>query len=62
MGDNVLFFLSVGYMWDLQLFKPNLDDLEVDAVSEVVADGWPTMGERASELKEQFSEFLGIYS
>mgnify|MGYP001211065339 CR=1 FL=1 len=46
-------------MWDIQLFKLNFDDREVKAVSEVVEDGWLTMGEKTSEFEEKFSLFLG---
>lgn len=45
--------------WDIQLFKLNFDDLEVDAVSKVLAGGWLTMGENISTFENAFSNFLG---
>ena len=46
-------------MWDIQLFKLNFDDLEVKAVSDVVAGGWLSMGERIISFEESFGGFLG---
>ncbi len=46
-------------MWDVQLFKLNFDQREVDAVSSVVAGGWLSMGERTHIFEKQFSDFLG---
>lgn len=46
-------------MWDIQLFKLNFDDREVSAVSEVVAGGWLSMGEKIISFEERFSVFLG---
>ena len=46
-------------MWDIQLFKLNFDDREVSAVSDVVADGWLSMGEKISSFEIDFGSFLG---
>ena len=46
-------------MWDIQLFKLNFDDLEVKAVSDVVAGGWLSMGEKIISFEESFKNFLG---
>jgi dTDP-4-amino-4,6-dideoxygalactose transaminase len=45
--------------WDIQLFKLNFDDLEVKAVSDVVAGGWLSMGEKIISFEESFGDFLG---
>lgn len=45
--------------WDIQLFKLNYDDLEVKAVSDVVAGGWLSMGEKIISFEEKFGDFLG---
>ena len=45
--------------WDIQLFKLNFDDLEVKAVSDVVAGGWLSMGEKILSFEENFGDFLG---
>jgi dTDP-4-amino-4,6-dideoxygalactose transaminase len=45
--------------WDIQLFKLNFDDLEVKAVSDVVAGGWLSMGEEITSFEESFGDFLG---
>ena len=46
-------------MWDIQLFKLNFDDREISAVSEVVAGGWLSMGEKIIEFEHSFSNLLG---
>jgi dTDP-4-amino-4,6-dideoxygalactose transaminase len=46
-------------MWKVQLFKLNFDRHELDAVSQVVKDGWLTMGEKTSQFESSFSEYLG---
>lgn len=45
--------------WNIQLFKLNFDDLEVKAVSDVVAGGWLSMGEKIISFEENFGDFLG---
>ena len=46
-------------MWNIQLFKLNFDDQEVKAVSDVVAGGWLSMGEKIISFEESFGDFLG---
>lgn len=46
-------------MWRVQLAELNYCDKEVEAVREVVAGGWLTMGPRVEELETRFSEMLG---
>ena len=46
-------------MWDIQLFKLNFDNLEVEAVSNVVAGGWLSMGQEIIDFEENFGNFLG---
>jgi dTDP-4-amino-4,6-dideoxygalactose transaminase len=46
-------------MWDIQLFKLNFDNQEVKAVSDVVAGGWLSMGEKIISFEESFGDFLG---
>ena len=46
-------------MWNIQLFKLNFDDREVDAASTVVAGGWLSMGEEINKFETAFGTFLG---
>jgi dTDP-4-amino-4,6-dideoxygalactose transaminase len=46
-------------MWNIQLFKLNFDHREVDAVANVVAGGWLSMGEKTSAFECEFGRFLG---
>jgi len=46
-------------MWDIQLFKLNFDGREISAVSDVVAGGWLSMGEKISSFETDFGSFLG---
>jgi dTDP-4-amino-4,6-dideoxygalactose transaminase len=46
-------------MWKVQLFKLNFDERERDAVADVVASGWLTMGERIADFESAFSTYLG---
>ncbi len=46
-------------MWDIQLFKLNFDNREISAVSDVIAGGWLSMGERIITFEDSFSDFLG---
>jgi len=46
-------------MWKVQLFKLNFDNRERDAVADVVAGGWLTMGERIVSFENAFAEYLG---
>ena len=46
-------------MWDIQLFKLNFDDREVEAVKEVVSGGWLSMGEKILDFENSFANQLG---
>ena len=46
-------------MWKVQLFKLNYDDVEPNAVEEVVRSGWITMGEQTKEFERRFAQLLG---
>jgi len=45
-------------MWKVQLFELNYDELEVQAVEEVVRSGWITMGPKTSEFESEFQRQL----
>ena len=45
-------------MWKVQLFELNYDELEVEAVAEVVRSGWITMGPKTLEFEEAFRKQL----
>lgn len=45
-------------MWKVQLFELNYDELEVQAVEEVVRSGWITMGPKTSEFEGAFQRQL----
>jgi dTDP-4-amino-4,6-dideoxygalactose transaminase len=46
-------------MWNIQLAKLNFDTKEQDAVHEVIASQWLSMGEKTEEFETNFSLFLG---
>jgi dTDP-4-amino-4,6-dideoxygalactose transaminase len=46
-------------MWDIQLFKLNFDQREVDAAAAVVSGGWLSMGEKTKKFETDFGTFLG---
>jgi dTDP-4-amino-4,6-dideoxygalactose transaminase len=46
-------------MWNIQLFKLNFNDEEINAVSDVVSGGWLSMGDETINFEERFSSFLG---
>jgi dTDP-4-amino-4,6-dideoxygalactose transaminase len=45
-------------MWKVQLFELNYDELEIQAVEEVVRSGWITMGPKTSEFERAFQAEL----
>lgn len=47
-------------MWKVQLFKLNFDEREVNAVSQVVAGGWLTMGEQIVSFETAYAAYLGM--
>ncbi|HIM94207.1 MAG TPA: DegT/DnrJ/EryC1/StrS family aminotransferase [Campylobacterales bacterium] len=46
-------------MWKIELFAPNYDNREGEAVAEVVESRWLTMGERTKKFETKFAEMLG---
>jgi dTDP-4-amino-4,6-dideoxygalactose transaminase len=46
-------------MWKVELFAPNYDNREGEAVAEVIESRWLTMGERTRTFEGKFSEMLG---
>ena len=46
-------------MWKVELFAPNYDHREGEAVAEVIESRWLTMGERTKQFESNFSEMLG---
>lgn len=43
----------------INLFKPSITDLEVQAVERVLRSGWLTFGEETERLETEFAEFAG---
>jgi dTDP-4-amino-4,6-dideoxygalactose transaminase len=46
-------------MWKIELFAPNYDHREGEAVAEVIESRWLTMGERTKKFEHNFAEMLG---
>ena len=46
-------------MWKVELFTPNYDHREGEAVAEVIESRWLTMGERTKKFENNFAEMLG---
>ena len=44
----------------IQLFKPYMDEEEIEAVAKVIRSGWIGLGPRTAEFEKQFAEFLGV--
>lgn len=44
----------------IQVFKPDMGDEEVAAVSEVLRSGWLGLGPRTSQFEREFSEYTGM--
>ena len=49
-------------MWKVSLFELNYDNKESEAVADVLASGWITMGECTQNFERQFAEVLGAGS
>jgi dTDP-4-amino-4,6-dideoxygalactose transaminase len=49
-------------MWQVQLFKLNYDDQELQAVKEVLDSAWLTMGQKTLDFESAFADFLGYNS
>ena len=46
-------------MWDIQLFKLNFDNREVEAVTKIIEGGWLSMGQEIKNFEDLFGNFLG---
>lgn len=46
-------------MWKVQLFKLNYDELEPQAVKEVLESAWITMGQKTIDFETEFAKYLG---
>lgn len=46
-------------MWKVQLFELNYDNLEQQAVKEVLDSAWITMGQKTIDFEDRYAEFLG---
>ena len=44
----------------IQLFKPYMDDREIEAVAEVIRSGWIGLGPRTAEFEKRFAEYIGV--
>jgi dTDP-4-amino-4,6-dideoxygalactose transaminase len=46
--------------WQVPLFDTDMEQGELDAVSQVLRSGWLTMGEEIKSFEREFAEFLGV--
>ena len=44
----------------IPLFKPHMDQQEIDAVAEVIRSGWIGLGPKTREFEEQFARHIGV--
>jgi len=44
----------------IQLFKPYMDDEEIQAVAEVIRSGWIGLGPRTAEFEKQFAQYIDV--
>jgi perosamine synthetase len=44
----------------IQLFKPYMDEAEIEAVADVIRSGWIGLGPKTAEFERRFSEFLDM--
>ena len=44
----------------IQLFKPYMDDKEVQAVAEVIQSGWIGLGPHTAEFEKQFAQYIDV--
>lgn len=44
----------------IQLFKPYMDETEIQAVAEVLRSGWIGLGPRTAEFEKQFAQYIGV--
>ena len=47
------------FQWKVQLFKLNYDEMEPQAVKEVLESAWITMGQKTIDFETKFTEYLG---
>lgn len=47
------------FKWKVQLFKLNYDEMEPQAVKEVLESAWITMGQKTIDFETKFAEYLG---
>jgi len=44
----------------IPLFKPYMDDEEINAVAEVIRSNWIGLGPKTKEFEQKFAEFIGV--
>lgn len=44
----------------IQLFKPYMDDEEIQEVAEVIRSGWIGLGPRTAQFEKQFAQYIGV--
>ncbi len=44
----------------IQVFKPNYDQQEIDAVAEVIRSGWVGLGPKTAQFEREFADFIGV--
>jgi len=44
----------------IQLFKPYMDDNEIQAVAEVLRSGWIGLGPRTAEFEQRLAQYIGV--
>lgn len=47
------------FKWKVQLFKLNYDEMEPQAVKDVLDSAWITMGQKTIDFETKFAEYLG---
>lgn len=50
---------KVSYLSVLPVFRPSMDQEEVDAVGQVLKSGWIGMGPKTEEFEDKFAKFVG---
>ncbi len=44
----------------IQVFKPNYDEQEIDAVADVLRSGWVGLGPKTAQFEKEFADFIGV--